>query len=223
LPSQLILPLSPRSSMSREDFVVAGCNTQAVAFIDSWPDWPVTSVAIFGPAGSGKTHLASIWRDASGAHLFSASELGTISPPAGPIIVEGVDLIPSTSARELELFRLMVQATTASPILLTGNEAPSAWQTAMPDLASRFAALLSLPLWAPNEELLTALARKLLDDRQISVSEAVIARIVHSLERSPNAIRQFIARADARALGEGRPINLALVRDLMAEECDGLS
>jgi chromosomal replication initiation ATPase DnaA len=78
-------------------------------------------------------------------------------------------------------------------------------------------------LWAPDVELLAALARKLLDDRQVSVSEAVIARIVHSLERSPNAIRQFIARADARALGEGRPINLALVRDLMAEEYDGLS
>ncbi len=223
MPSQLVLPLSARALVGREDFVVTSCNAQAVAFIDSWPNWPVGAVVIFGPAGSGKTHLASIWQTTSGAHLASAADLGSSSQPAGPLIVENVDLMAPTPERDVELFRLIDLARPASPVLLTGNEAPSTWPTALPDLASRFSALLSLPLWVPDEELLSALARKLFDDRQVSVPDAVIERVVHSLERSPNAIRRFVAKADAKALAEARPINLALVRELMAEENDGLS
>jgi len=217
------LPLSSRASIGREDFVVTSCNVQAVAFVDSWPSWPVGAVAIFGPAGSGKTHLASIWQAASDARFLPASDLGQRAVSIGPLIVENIDRSPPTPERDMELFRLIDLATPASPLLLTGNETPSTWPTALPDLASRFSALLSLPLWAPDEELLSALARKLLDDRQVVVSDAVIERVVHSLERSPNAIHHFIAKADAKALAEARPINLALVRDLVAEESDGLS
>ena len=46
---------------------------------------------------------------------------------------------------------------------------------------------------------------------------AVIEKMVTSLERSPAAIRDFIARADERALAEGRGVTLALVREMLAE------
>jgi chromosomal replication initiation ATPase DnaA len=108
-------------------------------------------------------------------------------------------------------------------VLLTGVEAPSAWPTVIPDLASRFSAALSLPLWQPDDEFLAGLARKLLDDRQVSVPPPVIQRIVRSLERTPGAIREFIAKADSRALSEARPISLSLVREMIAEENAGLS
>jgi chromosomal replication initiation ATPase DnaA len=102
-------------------------------------------------------------------------------------------------------------------VLFTGHEPPSAWKTTLPDLASRFSALLAFPLWAPDDELLAAIARKLFNDRQLAVPDAVIARMVTSLERSPAAFRDFVARADERALAEGRAINLALVREMLAE------
>jgi hypothetical protein len=38
-----------------------------------------------------------------------------------------------------------------------------------------------------------------------------------SLERSPAAIRDFVDRADAKALAEAKPINLALLRELLGE------
>jgi hypothetical protein len=46
-------------------------------------------------------------------------------------------------------------------------------------------------------------------------------QLVRQLERSPAALRNFIARADASALSRHKPVNLQLVRGLMAEE--GLS
>jgi hypothetical protein len=37
------------------------------------------------------------------------------------------------------------------------------------------------------------------------------------LERSPAAIRDFVVRADERALAEKRPITTALIRELIGE------
>src|SRR6185436_19923398 len=96
------------------------------------------------------------------------------------------------------------------------------WPVELPDLKSRFAALLAFPLWAPDEALLTALTRKLFTDRQLGVPDTVIMRIVRSVERSPAAIRDFVARADARALAEKRPVTVALVAELLGET-DGSS
>jgi chromosomal replication initiation ATPase DnaA len=82
---------------------------------------------------------------------------------------------------------------------------------------------LSFSLWQPDDALLAALTRKLFTDRQLAVSDAVVMRILRSLERSPAAIRDFVARADARALAEKRPITAVLVGEMLAEEPDGLS
>ena len=40
----------------------------------------------------------------------------------------------------------------------------------------------------------------------------MIMRILRSIERSPAAVREFVARADAKALAEGRPITVAGAR-----------
>ena len=59
------------------------------------------------------------------------------------------------------------------------------------------------------------LAVKLFADRQLAVPEAVVAHMIRSLERSPGAIRDFVARADAAALETKRPVNLSLIKDLL--------
>ena len=192
----------------------------ALAFIDSWPQWPVAVAALHGPAGSGKSHLAAIWQARSNAQIISAKELsGSLSgrDPALPLIVEDVGSTHVSPARDAALFSLLEHALPNVPVLLTGHEPPTVWKTSLPDLASRFSALLAFPLWAPDDELLAAIARKLFNDRQLAVPDAVIERMVKSLERSPAAMRDFVAQADERALAEGRAINLALVRDMLSE------
>lgn len=221
MPSQLILPLTSAPSLSRSDFIVAPGNEQAVALIDSWPNWPVRVAVIYGPSGSGKTHLVSIWQAMSGARVVSAAALD--ADISGTVAVEDIDSSAPTEARDNHLFGLVEGASPAAPLLLTGKEAPATWPTVLPDLASRFSAALSFSLWRPDDDLLAALANKLLADRQLTVPPAVVARMLQSLERTPQAVRDFIARADAKALSEARPITLPLVRELIAEQDQGLS
>jgi chromosomal replication initiation ATPase DnaA len=207
--SQLVLPLEPGNAMTRAEFIVVPGNARALAFLDSFPDWPVSAAALTGPSASGKTHLARIWAERSGAALLDARSLR--AAVTGPAVVENVDSAP-TFAHEAALFAMLEQG---APLLLTGRGAPATWPVSLPDLASRFQALLAFELGASDEALLMALAVKLFADRQIAVPEGVVTHLVQTLERSPAALRDFIQRADALALAEKRPVNLQLIRGLM--------
>lgn len=213
--AQLVLPLASKASLARADFIAAPCNEEALAFIDSWPDWPVPAAILYGPPGSGKTHLVSAWAERSDAGIVAAASLRTAAHN-NPVAIEDVDSSKADHSRDTLLFALIEGAERTRPVLLTGHEPPSCWTTTLPDLASRFSAMLAFPLWVPDEGLLAAIARKLFTDRQLNVPDPVISRMVLSLERSPAAIREFVAEADAKALAEGRGINLSLVREMLA-------
>ena len=56
---QLILKFPTNKVYLKEDFYVSSSNQEAYEFINSWPRWIKRIANIFGPPGSGKTHLAS--------------------------------------------------------------------------------------------------------------------------------------------------------------------
>jgi len=207
--TQLVLPLETRSAFGRADFIVAPGNQQAVAFIDSWPGWPAPAAALHGPPASGKSHLAAVWAGKAGAVILNADALEGVIPD-GPLVVENI----GPGMAEAPLFALLERG---APLLLTAQTPPAAWPVALPDLRSRANALLAFALWAPDDALLIGLAVKLFADRQLQVPETVVARMILNLERSPAAIRDFVARADAAALAEKRPITLSLIKDLLAD------
>jgi chromosomal replication initiation ATPase DnaA len=128
-------------------------------------------------------------------------------------VVENCDSVEG-SRHEPALFAMLERG---APLLLTGRSAPAKWRVWMPDLASRFGALVAFELGQADEGLLMALAVKLFADRQVTVPEAVVTGLLRGLERSPAAVRDFIARADREALSRQKPINLQLIRELMAE------
>jgi len=207
---QLVLPWEVRSATGRADFIVAPGNQAAVTFIDSFPDWPAPAAVLHGPPASGKSHLAAVWAERAGARIIPASALES-DVPDGALVVEDVAL----GVHETTLFALIERG---APLLLTAQTAPATWPVTLPDLVSRARALLAFALWAPDDAMLMGLAVKLFADRQVQVPENVVSAMIAGLERSPGAIRDFVARADARALAEKRPINLGLIRDLLAAE-----
>jgi chromosomal replication initiation ATPase DnaA len=215
MPSQIPLPLETPARLGREDFIVGAVNSAAVGLIDSWPHWSAPAAALYGPAGCGKSHLAGVWAQRSAAAVTDAASLeeGRLAQVSA-LAVEDVDAAPLTTSAESALFALIERG---QPLLLTGSEPPSAWRSRIPDLISRFRALVAFPLWAPDDALLAALAKKMFADRQLVVPDAVVDQMVRSLERSPAAIREFVGRADAAALAQKRPVTLGFIRDLLAK------
>src|SRR5436189_5539316 len=89
---QLVLDLPHRSALGRDDFLVSRSNAEAVAFIDRWPSWPTMALALVAHAGSGKTHLAEVWRCMSKAKVIAAQALSRSDIPLllaeGALVVE---------------------------------------------------------------------------------------------------------------------------------------
>ena len=140
-PRQLPLDLSGAPALGRDDLVVGPANAAAVALVERWPDWPSPVVVLAGPAGSGKSHLAAIWRDLSGAAVFDAASLGpdcVDAAPQAPILIDDAD---AGTIDEKGLFHLINAVREAqSSLLLTSRRFPSAWGVKLPDLQSRLKA-----------------------------------------------------------------------------------
>jgi chromosomal replication initiation ATPase DnaA len=213
---QIPLPLQTPAKLGRADFIVGPGNAAAVAFVDSWPGWPAPAAALVGPSGSGKSHLAGVWAGAAGAVVIAAADVSeAVLAQHIPLAIENADAVPFSCENETALFALLERG---QNLLFTAHEPPAAWKVSLPDLRSRLDALLPFPLWAPDEALLEALAKKLFADRQLAVPEAVIAQMIRALERSPAAVRDFVARADAAALARKKAITPGLIRELLAAE-----
>src|ERR1700751_4644867 len=141
-PRQLALALDHPESFAREDFFSGPGNAGALALIDSWPEWAARAVALIGPEGSGKTHLATIWATAAGARVVSADKIGALDVPG--MLATGAIGIEDAGAAidERALFHLMNLAREEQAFLLfAARSAPSAWQISTPAWVSRLRAM----------------------------------------------------------------------------------
>lgn len=218
MPTQLTLDLGHRPASGREDFLVAPCNAAAVGWIDRWPDWPGNGLAIFGPAGCGKTHLAEVWRAASGALLVDAEALGRADVPAlvaaRALAVENIGVM--TDEAERTLFHLMnLVKEEGAAMLLTSREAPARLAVRLPDLASRLRAVPHAGLGAPDDALLAGVLVKLFDDRQLRVPPALVSYLAQRVERSIAAAREIVAALDRASLSGKRPITVPLAAEVL--------
>lgn len=221
-PGQLAFEFGHRPAQGCEDFVVAACNLEAVAWIDRWPDWPSPGLAIFGPPGCGKTHLGRVWQARSKARLLDPATLARsgrgvgMGPGAGCWIVEN----PRQALEDqdlaqpfLHVFNRIVEA--KGQLLLVDREPPARWPVALKDLASRLAAMPAVAVGAPDDALIGALLVKLFADRQLKVAPEVVIYLLTRMERSFEAARDLVAAIDLAALTAGRNVTVPLVGEVL--------
>jgi chromosomal replication initiation ATPase DnaA len=219
VPRQLALALDHIESLSRDDFLVGPANESALLMIERWPDWPHRALALVGPAGAGKSHLASIWAAQSGARFLSARALPDTHLPAamttGALVLEDVD---ENDLDERALFHLLnLVRQEESWLLLTARIPPTHWKIGLADLASRLRALPIVSLRSPDDALLRAVIVKLFADRQLAVDESLVGYLVSRIERTVAAARSVVALLDQEALRRQRPVNRALAAEVLRD------
>lgn len=211
----LDLPIAERRG--RDDWIVSEANADATALIERFPDWPGDVVLVTGPAGAGKSHLAHVFAERSGAAILAAADLSTRDPvelARTPALVvedlgEGLD--------ETALFHLLNAVRQAGGrVLLTAATAPSEWGLRLADLASRLRAATPVTLREPDDALLEALLAKLFSDRQTMVDPSVIAFLARRMERSFAAAHDLVAALDREALAAKTPITRTVAARVVA-------
>ncbi len=221
VPVQLALNLPSRPALGREDFFVGEANQAAVAMVEDWRRWPGPALALVGPAGAGKTHLAQVWAGLAGARVIPAAGLAEGQPPIGAaaLAVEDADRLHLLSAdrrqaAEEALFHLWnAAANTGGRLLVTGAEPPSRWAIALPDLASRLQAAGVARIEPPDDRLLAAVIVKLFADRQLRVGADVVQLILRRIERSFAAAEAAVEKLDRVALSQRRKPGIELARE----------
>lgn len=218
-PRQLVLALDHAVSFARDDFLCGPSNTAALTLIERWPDWPNRVMALIGPEGAGKSHLAAIWAEAAGARVLSGKLLGETDLPAafatGALVLE--DLEPA-GLDERALFHLLNLAREESAyVLITARTAPTTFPVVIRDLASRLRSIPAVTLTAPDDALLRSLIVKLAADRQLSVDEPLVTYVANRIERSFVAARAAVARLDEEAMRQHRPVTRALAAELFRD------
>lgn len=220
--TQLALDLTYRAALGREDFMVADCNQEAVAWIDRWRDWPSGRLALSGPPGSGKSHLVQVWREASGARElpFEALKSEGLDAWAGEsalLALDGADKAAGQPEAERALFHLInLLGERQGRLLLTGREAPARWPVQLPDLRSRLSATANAGIAAPDDELMAGLLVKLFSDRQTPLDPDAVSYLVARMERSFAAARDLVRELDRLALAERKRVTVPVARRVLA-------
>lgn len=211
-PRQLTIPLASPPLHTRAAFAESAANAQALALVERWPAWPGGVLALVGPEGGGKTHLAAIWAQRAGATAWAP---GDALPSGAPVLVEDADQAPSEA-----LFHLINRATGDGGLLLTARTRPTAWTAALPDLRSRLNALTVAELGEPDDALLIAVLEALFREKLHRPAPELYEYLLKRMPRSVAAAREMVRLLDQAAGEQGRPLNRLLAKEVLDQTAD---
>jgi chromosomal replication initiation ATPase DnaA len=190
---QIALPLDELRGTGSSSLIITDANATAFAGLGNASSWPGRCAILVGPARSGKTLMA---------RYFAAQD---------NTVIDDAD----TSGPQV-LFNAWNRAQEeATPLLLISRWRPADWNIGLPDLRSRLGAALLLEVSAPDDEMVEQLLQKQLADRGAAISVDALSYVKRRVERSYAAIEAFARNANALAMAENAPVNLALVRKLL--------
>jgi len=213
---QLILKFPEHRAYKKEDFYVSPSNQEAYDFINSWPKWIKRIVNIFGPLGSGKSHLASILKTKTKCLEIVPEELNENVifefKTKEVLIIENFN---EKISEEL-LFSLWNVALQDNKYFLINSIEPiNSYKFKLPDLMSRIKSSLIIGIKLPSDDLISAIIAKNFSDKQIMVEEKHIDYILKRIDRSYEKISQFILTLDRYSLKKGSPFGLKLIKEVL--------
>ena len=209
-PDQLRLPLQADLPAGADGFVVSDCNRAAVQALSDWPNLIGGVMAVCGPAGCGKSRLARIWAERTGAMPLDGAEAAL----ADPLELEGrpVLLDRAQEADDETLFHLInLSQSGGGALLLVSRGAPKRWSATLPDLRSRLDAIVTTAMEAPDEAVLAAILKARFAERGIAAPADVIDYLVYRIDRSAEAAQAVVAALDALH----RPVTRTLARQVV--------
>jgi chromosomal replication initiation ATPase DnaA len=174
-------------------------------------------LVICGESGSGKTHLAHIWQNASYAIFLSTqdfkheSDFDHIFKQSSAFIIDDERCLEDEK-NFLHFYNLAKEQN----LWLLINIAANPKYIDLPDLRSRFLSLPILFLENPDEELLRVLLGKQLAEKQLHISNIILEYITKRVDRSFLAARQMVGLIEEEVRLSNCKITINLIKKILA-------
>ena len=214
--NQLILKFPSQKAFKKEDFYVSPSNQEAYDFISSWPKWIKRIVNIFGPSGSGKSHLASILKSKTTClHIDGKNLKESIFFDFKTKEVLIIDNLNETVSEELLFSLWNIAMQDNKYLIITSHKPINSYKFKLKDLLSRANSCLTIGINLPSDDLISVILTKNFSDKQIKVEKKHIDYIIKRIDRSYEKISQFILTLDKYSLKKGSPFSLKLIKEVI--------
>ena len=225
LNKQMALPLTFKISKNRENFIISECNEKAVKLIENSSFWQnkrkinsIPAAIIFGPKGSGKTHLSYIFKEHNRCeYLSSLSNLNLDKIEEGKKFILD-DFIPGEKyPSELVMHFLNRVTYQDGSVLFLSNLSPSNMDWKLDDLNSRIRSLISSKINLPDDVLLYSFMVKYSNDKKLLINDKQLIYILKRLNRNFGSVISVIDKLDIYSLEIKEKISYKIIKTILNE------
>ncbi|HBG06547.1 MAG: DnaA regulatory inactivator Hda [Geobacteraceae bacterium GWC2_58_44] len=225
-------PVIPRFSF--ENFVVCGGNKTAYLFAQKIATGDATEnlLYIYGPEGSGKTHLLTALSNALGGMYFSFRDAGSLysgdDPTEGSsrladhfadataLILDDLHLLPDNQEVRVELWELFnAFYISGKKIAISGPTPPKELPHLDGHLTSRLLWGLVARMDVSDDESRRMILKKLAEDRQMSLPDEVIDQMLLRVRRDIPSLVYALETINRYAIATKRKIGLRLAKEAL--------
>ncbi len=224
---QLLLDIHPQQPPTLENFV-AGDNAELLARLGDLPDRSVfDQIYLWGPVGSGRTHLLRGAQTAALARgrpvcFIEGAELGAdLAPQSGSlVIIDNVDALSPEA--QITLFRIFNAARLVGLALLLAGSAPplQLQQTLREDLRTRIGSALIFEVKALDDEAKAVALRRHAEGRGMRLDASVIDYLLRHGRRDLPSLLAALDALDGASLSQQRQATLPLLREILQAQSD---
>ena len=201
-----------REAHNRDNYIVGETNSDAVKWIDIYPNWKNNGLVIEGPRASGKSHLVRVWQKKSNCSIFDSEQVNAEKINAKDNKNIAIENLENINNFEFFLHLINYKKEKKLNFLLTSSISISSLKISLNDIKSRLLELPKVKISLPTDNIIKGLIFKLMKDKGVLIDNKLIDFMINRIERSYEGINDFIQELNKVSLEKKKNISKLMIK-----------